>query len=107
LPAIKSRLSCLWETGNQDLDICKKKSRVIVKLKMKPMNSRYSNRMQHKTTFSFSNVHPLGGLVTWPDGSTSRIGERRQGHAFVRGGEYKERKGFVQWPAEEAVQARA
>lgn len=73
------------------------------------MNKSYSNnrnRNRNNHTGNFSSVHPPGGLVAWPDGSTSRIGERRPRHAFVKG-KYRERKGFVGWPIGQAQAVRA
>lgn len=67
-------------------------------------DNRYRNRNKH--TDSFSSVHPPGGFVAWPDGSTSRIGERRMGHTLVKG-KYVERKGFVSWPIGQAQPVRA
>ena len=76
---------------------------------MKPMNkskneSNYRNRRHHSS--SFSSVYPPGGLVAWPDGRTTRIGERRMSHALASG-THKERKGFVAWPAKTGNQAQA
>jgi hypothetical protein len=42
-------------------------------------NDSYKKRAKQRIihTISFSGMYPPGGLIAWPDGSTSRIGERR------------------------------
>ncbi|MBB1286585.1 hypothetical protein HRH25_19555 [Flavisolibacter sp. BT320] len=42
-------------------------------------NDSYKKRAKQRIihTISFSGMYPPGGLIAWPDGSTSRIGERK------------------------------
>ena len=66
-------------------------------------DNRNKNRSMH--VIPFVNLHPPGGLVAWPDGSTSRTGEHRTSNT----NEEKpiERKGFVAWPEKEEEARRA
>ena len=43
---------------------------------------RKRNKMAHTT--GFPSMHPPGGFVAWPDGTTSRIGEKRKGQGFTK-----------------------
>ena len=79
----------------------------FVNQKTKPMNSK-NNRHQYRImhTNSFSLMHPPGGLVAWPDGSTSKIGDRRWQKALLAESR-PERKGFVAWPVNTGTALRA
>lgn len=71
---------------------------------MNSKNNRYLNRTMHMNSFSL--MHPPGGLVAWPDGSTSKIGDRRWQNALFPKGK-PERKGFVAWPVNPETALRA
>ncbi len=45
----------------------------------------------------FSGVHPPGGLVSWPNGTTTRIGQYRVNNTGSRQ-KTVVRKAFIAWP---------
>ena len=74
------------------------------------MNSKQQDmdkkKKRDKHSVGFSSAHAKGGLVAWPDGSTSRIGEYRMKHAFAKG-DFEERTGFIGRPGTAAQALRA
>jgi hypothetical protein len=69
-------------------------------------NENKSNRNTTTHASSFSSQHPPGGLIAWPDGSTSKIGDRRRNNPLPKKGP-EERKGFVAWPVSTPQALRA
>lgn len=65
---------------------------------------RNKYKMAHAT--GFTSVHPPGGFVAWPDGTTSRIGERRKGHAFTKAADESPKR-LLEWPGKEPQLMRA
>jgi hypothetical protein len=60
--------------------------------------------IQHTT--GFNSVHPPGGLIVWPNGITTRIGQRKVNNTGSRQkGAVK--KAFIAWPETPAQSLRA
>lgn len=71
------------------------------------MNRKYNDkflpgRISHAN--SFSSPYPPGGLIAWPDGSTSRLGQRRKVNS---NNDKTIKKGCVQWFESPSTAVRA
>lgn len=82
----------------------------LITIKTRPMNRNFFENSKRsrfdKHSEGFASVHPPGGFVAWPDGRTSRIGQRQLGHAIAMSAT-KKQKAFVAWPEKQAFLARA
>lgn len=73
------------------------------------MNNRYNTKQNQKQTrliIGFAGVHPPGGLVVWPDGHTTRLGEHCSGDNSQTAWPAN-RRAFVAWPEKYPALLRA
>jgi hypothetical protein len=74
---------------------------------MNSVNHNIVNRksnIQHIT--GFNSVHPPGGLIVWPNGMTTRIGQQRINNTGSRLKKVTP-KAFIAWPEAPAQPLRA